>query len=254
MPEVFVNYRTGDGEMAAATIDQELSHRFGEDSSFRASRSIRPGTAYPDELLRNLRRSSLLLAVMGPGWTHFPELHNDDDWVRREILEAFKWGIPVVPVLVGRQTKRLARADLPTELARLADLQSVRLDPQNAPADLARIGDLAADMVPSLKATDRAAAHHSPDTDPAPGSVRNSTDDVHGTVIQSRDITGDVGTVIKNSSGPVHTGRGDVYHNSRHVSGGRHFHGDGMTYFEGDNRDGIHQHFGESRRLGDDER
>ncbi|GAA2453912.1 toll/interleukin-1 receptor domain-containing protein [Streptomyces macrosporus] len=253
MPEVFVNYRTGDGEMAAATIDQELSRRFGEESSFRASRSIKPGAAYPEELLRNVRRSSLLLAVMGPEWTRFPELHDGDDWVRKEILEALEWGIPVVPVLVGRDTKRLAQADLPAELARLADLQSLRLDARNAPADLARIGDLAADMVPSLRAADRA-ARPSPETDTAPGSVRNSTGDVHGTAVQSRDIIGDVGTVVKNSSGPVHTGQGDIYHNSRHVSGGRHFHGDGTTYFEGDNQGGIHQHFGQSRRSGDGER
>ncbi len=253
MHEVFVNYRTGDGEMAAAMIDQELSRRFGERSSFRASRSIRPGTAYPDELLRNVRRSSLFLAVMGPEWTRFPELHDGKDWVRKEILEALLGGIPVIPVLVGQETKRLARADLPTELARLADLQSLRLDARNAPADLARIGDLVADMVPFLKAADRVSRPF-PGTDIPSDSVRNSTGDVYGTVVQSRDITGDVGTVVKNSSGPVHTGRGDIHHNPRHVSGGRHFHGDGMTYFEGDNQGGIHQHFGQPRRSGDDER
>ncbi len=48
---------------------------------------------------------------------------------------------------------------------------------------------------------------------------------LNGPVVQGRDITGDVGTVIKDSSGPVHTGQGDIDNNSRHISGGRHFSG-----------------------------
>lgn len=249
MAEVFINYRTGDGEKTAALIKRELSHRFGKDSAFRASESIAPGAYFSEELLRGVRRSALLLAVIGPGWTRYPELHQPHDWVRREILEAFDCGIPVVPVLEGRKTERLNGADLPDELARLAEVQSVRLDMQNAVADLARIGDLVADMVPSLHAT-------KPATRPSPGadSASNTAGDINGTAVQGRDITGDVGTVVKNSSGPVHTGKGDIYHNSRHVSGGRHFSGDGMTYFEGDNQGGVHQHFGDTHRPQDDDR
>ncbi|WP_244321006.1 hypothetical protein [Streptomyces melanosporofaciens] len=47
MAEVFINYRTGDGEKTAALIKRELSYRFGEDSAFRASESIPPGMRYP---------------------------------------------------------------------------------------------------------------------------------------------------------------------------------------------------------------
>ncbi|RPE45762.1 TIR domain-containing protein [Streptomyces sp. Ag109_O5-1] len=86
MKEVFINYRTGDGEKNAALIDQELSRRFGPQHVFRASRSIAPGEAYPDSLLTALRRSYLLLAVVGPDWTNFrTRLHDPEDWVRREI-------------------------------------------------------------------------------------------------------------------------------------------------------------------------
>ncbi|AGP52015.1 hypothetical protein M271_01900 [Streptomyces rapamycinicus NRRL 5491] len=186
-----------------------------------------------------------MLAVIGPAWTRFAELHRSDDWVRREILEAFDCGVPVVPVLEGRKTERLNGADLPPELGRLAEVQSVRLDMQNAVADLRRLGDVVADMVPSLKAHERH-DRSSPDA----GAVSNATGEVNGTAVQSRDITGDVGTVIKGSSGPVHTGKGDIYNNSRHISGGRHFSGHGMTYFEGDNRGGIHQRFSERFQQG----
>lgn len=252
MVDVFINYRTGDGDTTAALIDTELSNRFGRECAFRASKSIVPGTAFPDALLANVRRSALVLAVIGPDWTNFQaRLCDPEDWVRKEILEAFTCGLPVIPVLNGRKTERLNKDELPDELARLAELQSVRLDIQNSEADLKRLGDLVADMVPELH--DLEQAEERPAS--APGSVANSTGDISGTAVQSRDFTGDVGgTVIKGSHGPVHSGRGDIYQNSRHVSGGRQISGDGMTYYEGDHHGDNRHRFGASEQREDDEK
>ncbi|MEU8687735.1 toll/interleukin-1 receptor domain-containing protein [Streptomyces sp. NPDC048665] len=251
MKEVFINYRTGDGEKTAALIDQELSHRFGPQHVFRASRSIAPGEAYPDSLLAALRRSSLLLTVVGPDWTNFrTRLHDPKDWVRREIEEAFTCELPVVPILDGRKTNRLSKADLPSELERLADLQSIPLDTHDTENGLRRIGDLVAEMVPGLNDLAQAGK-----TSPASDTVTNSIGDVSGTAVQNRDFTGDVGsTVVKGSRGPIHTGSGSIYRNSRHVSGDRHFSGSGMTYFEGDNHGAIQHRFGEPDRREDDNR
>ncbi|MER7396712.1 toll/interleukin-1 receptor domain-containing protein [Streptomyces sp. NPDC000151] len=250
MADVFINYRTGDGDGTAALIDNELSNRFGRDRAFRASKSIVPGTAYPDALLTSLRRSALLLAVIGPDWMNFrTKLRDPEDWVRKEILEAFACGLPVIPVLAGRKTERLRKDDLPKKLARLAELQSVRLDTQNAEADLKRLGDLVAERVPELHDLERADVPV-----PDPGSVANSAGDINGTAVQSRDFTGDVGgTIIKDSSGPVHTGTGGIYQNSRHESGGRHYSGDGMTNYEGDHHGDNRHQFGGSGRREDDE-
>src|SRR5690606_4848925 len=99
---VFINYRTGDEDEAAVILEQGLSQRFGEDLIFRATTSIQPGQAYPERLVTAVRSSAVLLAVMGPGWARDPRLRKEDDWVRREILEAFAVGIPVIPVLKGR--------------------------------------------------------------------------------------------------------------------------------------------------------
>ncbi|MFG2289679.1 toll/interleukin-1 receptor domain-containing protein [Streptomyces sp. NPDC048595] len=241
MADVFINYRTGDGNETAALIDNELSNRFGKDRAFRASKSIPPGAAYPDALLASLRRSAVLLVVIGADWINFQtRLRSPEDWVRKEILEAFACGLPVIPVLAGRTTERLKKDDLPDELARLAELQSVRLDTQNAEADLKRLGDLVAEMVPELHALEQAEA-----TVSIPGTVSNSAGDVHGTAVQSRDFAGDVGgTVIKGSTGPVHSGNGNIYQNSRHVSGSRHYSGDGMTNVEGDHHGDIRHRFG----------
>ncbi|WP_055587996.1 TIR domain-containing protein [Streptacidiphilus griseoplanus] len=240
MADVFVNYRTGDGDKSAVLIERELSHRFGKDTAFRASASIKPGRRYPEALLSGVRRSAVLLAVIGPEWARWPSLHEEGDWVRREIVEAFSCGIPVLPVLEGRTTERLRAADLPAELAEIAEIQSTRLDLHQAESDLIRIGDALVELVPSLLEAERSAAG-----DEAAGAVHNTMGEVHGTAVQSRDITGDVGTVIKGSQGPVHTGRGNLYHQSPHFSG------DGATFVAGDNHGGIGHRFGEPRRPED---
>ncbi|MGP2436930.1 toll/interleukin-1 receptor domain-containing protein [Streptomyces sp. JW3] len=241
MSEIFINYRTGDGEKTAALLRQGLSHRFGPGHAFHASQSIVPGESWAERLLAAVRRSSVLLAVIGPHWTKFrSRLEDPADWVRKELEAAFECEVPVVPVLDGRKTSRLSQADLPPALRRLADLQSIAFDSGDTDVCVARIGDLMADLIPGLD--DRSGIE--PGT-LSPGSVTNSIGTVNGTAVQSRDFTGDVGTVVKGTHGPVHTGNGNIYSHSRHVSGDRHFSGDGMTYFEGDHHGSIQHRFGE---------
>jgi hypothetical protein len=235
---VFINYRTGDGDEAAALLEKYLSERFGSRMVFRAAKSIAPGEPYPQALLNAARRCAVLLAVMGAAWAQHPQLRDEADWVRREILEAYANGIPVVPVLKNRAGRLNAR-DLPTELERLADAQSLRLDIRDNETDLARIGDKLTDLVPSLLEAD------STRRSPVQGAVQNSSGNVRGTVIQGRDLTGDTGTVIKGNHGPVHAGQGNIY------QGSQHFSGDGATYVQGDNEGGISHSFGDSRRVED---
>lgn len=240
MPDVFVNYRTGDGDKTAALIARDLSHRFGDEPIFRASESIKPGMCYPEELLNNVRRSDVLLAVIGPDWTRFPALHDDNDWVRREILEALACGIPVIPVLEGRRTERLTASDLPAELQPLADRQSERLDLHQVESGLDRIAKRLIELVPTLR--DRTAAETMDS-----GSTHNHVGDVRGgTIVQSRDITGDVGTVIKGDHGQFHLGKGNQYN--------QHFSGPGATYVQGNNEGGIRHHFDSSGKDEEDDR
>jgi hypothetical protein len=212
MPKVFINYRTGDGDEAAALLYKVLSDRFGEEMIFRAAASIQPGDRYAQKLIDGVRGSAVLLAIMSPGWPHYPELRDENDWVRREIMAARSAGIRVIPLMKGRKTDRLRGGDLPAELAWLADVQSLVLDLRDNKADLARIGDELAALVPSLRASDRSATRS-----PEPDGARNSASEVHGTVVQARDITGDIGgTVIKGTHGPVHAGQGDI---NQHFAG-----------------------------------
>ncbi|SEC98992.1 TIR domain-containing protein [Streptomyces sp. 3213] len=165
MPEIFINYRTHDGEHAATNLDNALRHRFGNEHVYRASRSIVPGDKFDDDLIHNVRGSSVLLALMGDRWLGHPRLGTEDDWVTKEILEAYRCDGRVIPVLVGRCTERPARNALPTALMWLADCQTLRYDHQNDEYDLKRIGDSLAALVPALATADRTTTEPEP---PAP--------------------------------------------------------------------------------------
>ncbi|MEU9870128.1 toll/interleukin-1 receptor domain-containing protein [Actinomadura sp. NPDC048021] len=234
---VFVNYRTGDGDEAAALLERGLSDRFGREKIFRATTSISPGRSYPEELLNAVRHCTVLLAVIGPGWARDPRLRLEDDWVRREILEARASGATVIPVLKGRTTERLKTTDLPTELEHLAEIQSLRLDPRDCEGELRHIGDYLAKLVPELGQAEQEAAGRS-----GIAEVRNTVSAPRGTVNQGRDIRGDVGTVVKGNHGPVHAGKGDINQNSPQFSG------DGATYIQGDNHGGVNHRFGRTRK------
>lgn len=251
MTHVFVNYRKDDGDQAAAAIALDLRQHFGDESVFRASESIKPGTAYPDALVNAIRTSSALLVLVGPRWLSAPGTHgqraldDENDWVRKEILEGFDTALPVIPVLLGRQMERLAAADLPQPLVRLAWVQSLRFDPQQAPSDLRRIREALTELVPGLSEKARPAAQE------AWGSTYNTSEhgDGDGPRFQMRDNSGTI-TNIGQSSGPVHSGSGDQ--NISHRTGDRHITnqsgGDGSNFVSGDNHGGINQDFGDSRR------
>lgn len=239
MPDIFINYRTGDEEATATAIDQELRRRFGRDQVFRASRSIPPGENYVPALLTAVRGSEVLLAIVGSRWlTAVDEqgrncLDNEADWIRREILEAFEHGVRVVPVLVGRLQPLLHPSDLPPELARLADCQYRRLDHRSFETDLRALGDDLATLVPSL------VDHDQPGEAPRPGD-----DGQVSTTLRAgdhaRQQTGGTSTVVNDAHGPVNTGSG------------HQFTGDGVNYVTGGNSGGIRQRFG-SRHEDPDE-
>jgi TIR domain len=141
MAKIFVNYRSDDEPFAAALVDRELSQRFGSSQVFSASGSIRPTQDFEFELLANIRRSHVLTAVVGARWltaTHETgglRLTDGNDWVRREIVEAFSHGVRVVPVLVGN-VAHLRPRELPGALARC---QYLRLRHRDIVPDLCRL-------------------------------------------------------------------------------------------------------------------
>ncbi|GGU32202.1 toll/interleukin-1 receptor domain-containing protein [Lentzea flava] len=177
MPGVFVNYRTGDGEWAAALVKRELGARFGADQVFYASQSIRLGEDFSREILSGLRRCEVLLAIIGPRWSGAVDregvrrLDKADDWVRREITEAFQCGLRVIPVLMDG-IDPLSEADLPDALKRLARCQYLRIHHRSDDLDLPRLVDELVELVPEL-VTAKAAPVARPER-PAEGELRST--------------------------------------------------------------------------------
>lgn len=145
VPEISVNFRTGDGDTCAGLIERELSRHFERIHLHRDDRS--------DEHIAAVRRSAALLVVIGPLWLAFVDGHDlnaldtDYDWLRREIVAAFEADVPVVPVFVDR-AERVRDVDLPARLARLGELRYVRIDTGNPEPGLRELGDLLAEFVP----------------------------------------------------------------------------------------------------------
>ncbi|MBP2321584.1 hypothetical protein JOF56_001969 [Kibdelosporangium banguiense] len=146
MGGVFVNYRTGDGDWAATFISRELAAEFGSANVFFASKSIRVGEDFVIRILDRLRQCEVFLAVIGPRWLTAtdrngrPRLDNPEDWVRREILAAFRGGLRVIPVFLDG-TPALNEADLPDDIKMLARCQYLRLHHRNDDRDIARVLD-----------------------------------------------------------------------------------------------------------------
>ncbi|MFJ3839821.1 toll/interleukin-1 receptor domain-containing protein [Streptomyces sp. NPDC090054] len=264
MPNVFVNYRTGDEESAATMIARELARRFGSERIFFASNSIALGHRFPAELVRAVEECEALLAVIGPRWAEVQgedgrsALESDQDWTRREIQTALDRGILVIPVLVGKAT-RIDRAVLPDDLRELADCQYRRFDHRNAESDLTALGDDLGRLLPELGAVDRdpraarerAEAKPRKKSDQDAGHTRMRTRDVEQRVRGGiGNLNGDLsGTFVNEPQGPVNTGRGHQYN-------APHFQGDntGVQFTAGDNSGTVHQRFERERRRSDDGR
>jgi hypothetical protein len=143
-PRIFISYRGCDQPWAAAVVDHVLVQRFGDDSVFLSSRSIPPGAAFDTVLQVALRRSDVVLAIVGERWLTAKDGHGRrlidarQDWVRREIAIALAEGKTVVPVLVG-DVPRLHPRSLPASIRRLATCQYVRLRYREARQDLGHL-------------------------------------------------------------------------------------------------------------------
>ena len=155
MAKIFINYSTGDEENVAAILDRYLSDRFSPEVFFRASKSIPPGADFQETLLEAVRTSDALLAVIGARWLAAGEdgrrrIDLEDDWRRKEIVEALAHRVRVIPLLVGR-IPPLQEADLPPVLAPLAGLQYMKLDNRNLNGNLDDLAAKLVEIIPDLE-------------------------------------------------------------------------------------------------------
>ncbi|MEV0276252.1 hypothetical protein AB0I22_07705 [Streptomyces sp. NPDC050610] len=212
MHEVFINFRVMGAKATAHEFKRVLEERFGDGSVFLAGGSIELGSNYVEILDSKVRRSSVLLVLIGPDWLDAPDpkrkgrraLNNPVDWVRRELEEAFECGVLVVPVLLERKTEQLDVRRLPRTLARLAECQFERFSQRTSATDLARLGDRLVRRVPELAALDKRPDTRKKKADTANGPSVSNTGQRGGI----GNFQGELGAYIQNSSGPLNTGPG----------------------------------------------
>lgn len=141
---VFINYRSADCHSYGALLYVELSNRFGADLVFLDNESIPAGADFVSHLLRRVRGAWIVLAVIGPGWLSATDalgnrrLDDPQDWIRRELAEAFAADITVIPVLTDGASMPLEH-QLPHDIARLGRCQYRRLRHREARFDIARL-------------------------------------------------------------------------------------------------------------------
>lgn len=157
-PLVFISYRSHDEPSMAYLLYREVTDRFGEHAAFRDSDSISAGTDFEPEILNAVRGCAVLLVVIGSNWLYLPDgqrraLDEPDDWVRREIIEALRQGVRVVPVLAG-DTPAPAASDLPGSIQVITRHQFVRIRHRHERDDINSLLDELVAGEPRLLARD----------------------------------------------------------------------------------------------------
>jgi len=95
--------------------------------------------------------------VIGPRWLTLTDeagrrrIDNPEDWIRREIVEAFSCGLWVIPVLTGGATLP-AKEDLPADISGLSRRQCLPLRHRHTTADLDLLVERITEADPELAA------------------------------------------------------------------------------------------------------
>jgi hypothetical protein len=127
MPKIFISYRREDSQWPARSLrDALVPHvRDPRTDIFMDIDNIPLGVNFADHIGAQVAGCDVLLALIGPGWVSLENEHGrrrlDDpkDFVRLEIAQALKRGIPVVPVLLDG-VAMLKIEQLPDDLRELA--------------------------------------------------------------------------------------------------------------------------------------
>ncbi|MET8020713.1 toll/interleukin-1 receptor domain-containing protein [Streptomyces decoyicus] len=153
MAGVFINYRTGDGAVAAVLLDEELKDVFGPENVFRDRRTTPPGVHFPPELWRHLENCAVLLVLIGPNWLSVRDeagrrrIDVPGDYVHDEIRAALQWRKTVIPVLIDSAVLP-SKDQLPADIAELTERQFMQLRVPYAHLDLPDITDALRSHVP----------------------------------------------------------------------------------------------------------
>jgi len=142
---IFINYRRTDAGWPADHLASKLKSTFGEDRVFLDVRGIDAGDDFAAVLDEKLRRTTILIVLIGEGWLQVHDkfgrrrLDQADDWVRNEIRMGLRrQHCRVIPVLIddAELPSPSETEALPEDIARLLALERIRIRQTNSDDDV----------------------------------------------------------------------------------------------------------------------
>jgi len=145
----FFSHRQVDTGMTAQALFHSLRERFGTGQLFMDLNSIEAGSEYRERILGQLHKATVVVALMGPTWltAHDEDgrrrLDDPNDLLRHELVHALTSGKPLLPVILGRDTKIPRASALPEDLQALPFQQVMRisLDPPEWPNEVRKLAE-----------------------------------------------------------------------------------------------------------------
>ncbi len=123
--KIFISYRREDTSGESGRLKDKLEQIFGQENIFYDVETLEAGLNFDESIAKALSESKVLLAMIGPHWLKVTDpkgtlrLQKEDDWVRKEISEALKRDLRVIPILVNGADMP-DREELPEELKELS--------------------------------------------------------------------------------------------------------------------------------------
>jgi hypothetical protein len=105
--KIFISYRREDTSGESGRLKDKLEQVFGPENIFYDVETLEAGLNFDQSIAKALSESKVLLAMIGPHWLKVVDskgisrIQKPDDWVRKEITEALKRNLRVIPVLVN---------------------------------------------------------------------------------------------------------------------------------------------------------
>jgi TIR domain/Novel STAND NTPase 1 len=129
---VFISYRRAETLAVATTMRDLLAETLGDTRVFLDVASLVPGSDFRRELRSAIRRSRVMLVLIGKQWATMSDgkgrrIGNRADIVRQEVEEGLRRNLTIIPVLVDGATMP-DRRDLPTSLEDLIWKQAMNFD------------------------------------------------------------------------------------------------------------------------------
>lgn len=130
---MFISYRRDDSAPLARALAETLRYRFGADKVFLDEDSIQHGENWPTRLENAVAQATVILALIGTKWLIASDnygrrrLDMENDWVRKELEFSNQNKVPILPILIGKNTEEPPQDGLPAALSWLSFTQSMQI-------------------------------------------------------------------------------------------------------------------------------